>query len=138
MPPEQRLVGQHLVQAVQEHSGEYLIGLSDQFQTQVVPYSGRLAEARSSFEDPSLQQHDGLLDDPVLVLGSDGGKRLQAGVIDGERHGEPPDGEIGGHSPWEATLLGNEQGASITAAAVIVRGQDARRTGLWSAQRTAP
>jgi hypothetical protein len=99
--PEQRLVGQHLVHAVQEHSGEYLIGLSDQFQTQVVPYSGRLAEARSSFEDPSLQQHDGLLDDPVLVLGSDGGKRLQAGVIDGERHGEPPDGEIGGHSPWE-------------------------------------
>jgi hypothetical protein len=66
---------------------------------------------------------------------SDGGKRLQAGVIDDERHGEPPDGEIGGRTPWEGKpSWGTEQGASITAAAVIVRGQDARRTG--SGQRS--
>ena len=76
-----------------------------------------------------------------LVLGSDGGKRLQAGVIDGERHGEPQTGEIGGHSPWEASPPGGKQrnkGASITAAAVIVRNQDARRTGLAVSAGVAP
>ncbi|MCR1763482.1 hypothetical protein NAG16_10450, partial [Pseudomonas aeruginosa] len=34
-----------------------------------------------------------------------------------------------GARPGRASPPGNEQGASITAAAVIVRGQDARRTG---------
>src|SRR3546814_18484776 len=54
--PEQRLVGQHLVHAVQEHDCEYLVGLSNQFKTQVVPHGSRSAEARSDFEGPSLQQ----------------------------------------------------------------------------------
>ena len=101
MPLEQRLVGQHLVHAVQEHRGEYLIGLGDQLHAQVVAHGRGVEEFRTRFENPLLQQCNGLLDDPVLVLGSDGGKRLQAGVIDDERHGEPPDGEIGGRAPWE-------------------------------------
>jgi len=89
------------VHAVQEHSGEYLIGLGDQLHAQVVAHGRGVEEFRTRFENPLLQQCNGLLDDPVLVLGSDGGKRLQAGVIDDERHGEPPNGEIGGRAPGE-------------------------------------
>ena len=40
----------------------------------------------------------------------------------------------GAHAPGGQALQGMEQGASITAAAVIVRGQDAGRTG--SGQRS--
>ena len=48
-----------------------------------------------------LREHDGLLDDPVFVLGGDQGERLRAGVGDGKRHGEPPMDEIGGRLPLE-------------------------------------
>ena len=40
----------------------------------------------------------------------------QVRVIDDERHGEPPNGEIEA-APGRASLLGNEQQASITAGA---------------------
>src|SRR3546814_20489970 len=105
--PEQRLVGQHLVHAVQEHDCEYLVGLSNQFKTQVVPHGSRSAEARSDFEGPSLQKRNSLLDDPVLMLGCEGGKRLHAGVLDNERHAHTRRWQSEGASTGRATPPGD-------------------------------
>jgi hypothetical protein len=95
------------VQAVHEHNDEYFVGLGDQFQTQVVPHGCWPVEPGAGFENPLFQQRDGLLDDPVFVLGCDDGKRLHAGVIDDERHDEPPGDEIGGACPGRASPPGD-------------------------------
>lgn len=75
---EQRLVGEHLVLAVEEHDGEDFVGLRDQFQAQIVAYGSGTAQQRTGLEDAIFQQGDGLLDDPVLVLGGDQGEQLGA------------------------------------------------------------
>lgn len=71
---EHRLHGQHVVHAVHEHDDEYLIGLGDQLQAKVVPDRSGPFKTWPGFENPSLQQHDGLLNDPVFVLSGNIGK----------------------------------------------------------------
>ncbi|MPM71936.1 hypothetical protein SDC9_118908 [bioreactor metagenome] len=95
---------------VEKHDGEDFVRLRDQFQAQVVAHGGGTAQRRTGLEHAVLQQGDGLLDDPVFVLGGDQGERLRAGVGDGKRHGEPPMDEIGGRLPQEGKPSGGRWG----------------------------
>ncbi|CAM5373714.1 hypothetical protein RLIN73S_03945 [Rhodanobacter lindaniclasticus] len=74
---EHRLIGQHLVHAVEKHDGEDFVGLGGQFQAQVVLDGGRPFQGWPLLEDPLLQQRDGLPDDPVIGLGR-GGKTCRS------------------------------------------------------------
>ena len=71
---EHRLHGQHVVHAVHEYNDEDLVGLGDQLQAKVVPDRSGPFKTWPGFENPSLQQHDGLLNDPVFVLSGNIGK----------------------------------------------------------------
>ena len=65
---------------VEKQDGEDFVGLADEHQTQVVAHLARIPQGGTRLEHASLQQRDGLLNDPVFVRIDDNGIVFQLGM----------------------------------------------------------